>query len=208
MALRLTSEWNRRLFAGVHRFRFFGKKQRIRTSNENHNPININPPRSWIPPIEEESSEDIFHAKNPRKSSSADELRRGVARWGPDLLPYLEPVFKLLGISSNGVEIPLTMIYLDRACSVETLRSNGCPPCPFCMPRTVHRLSVISLFLTTQAVDGNRSINEYYQDLESLDIPQNQLEQMVDWMRAALGDDGLYVTVGQKNANLESNLER
>ena len=224
MALRLTSEWNRRLFAGVHRFRLFGgkknKKERIRSEEQqqqqqqqtNHQPININPGRSWNPPIpdygknnDEVEELTLFHAKTPREadsssssSSSSDELRRGVARWGPELLPYLEHVVKLLGISSNGVEIPLAMIYLDRACSVETIRSNGAPPCPFCMPRTVHRLSLVALLLATHAVGNDeKTMDEYFLELESLGIPSNQLEQMVDWMRAALGDDGLFVTVDQ-----------
>jgi hypothetical protein len=218
MALRLTSEWNRRLFAGVNRrLRFFGKRDIIRNEgqatdsqaqqpqqpqqNYGSQPVNINPARSWAPPIKEGLHQEdeeltLFHAKTRRESPS-DEVLRGVARWGPELLPYLEHVAKLLGISNNGVEIPLAMIYLDRACSVETIRSNGCPPCPFCMPRAVHRLSLVALLLATQAVNGSKTIPEYIQDLESLGIPSNQLEDMADWMQSALGDDGLFVTVGQ-----------
>ena len=209
MALRLTCEWNRRLSAGVNRFRFLGKNKGKTNSDERQEqqniPVNINPSRPWNPPIPEYSNDlgveelTIFHAKTPRETESpSDELRRGVARWGPELLPYLEHVVKMLGISSKGVEIPLAMIYLDRACSVETIRSNGSPPCPFCMPRTVHRLSLIALLLATQAAGSQeKTMDEHFQDLESLGIPVNQLEQMVDWMRSALGDDGLFVTVGQ-----------
>lgn len=207
MALRLTSEWNRRLIAGVNRI--FGAKKKIPEQDSNpssfgRQPININPTRSWHPPIQESSQQQneedeltIFHAKTPRPSED-DEVRRGVARWGPELLPYLEHVVKLLGISANGVEIALAMIYLDRACSLETVRTSGCPPCPFCMPRTVHRLSLVALLLATQAIQGDtKTISEYIQDLESLGIPSQQLEQMADWMRYALGDEGLFVTVGQ-----------
>eukprot|EP00980_Cylindrotheca_fusiformis_P027918 scaffold22568_cov125-Cylindrotheca_fusiformis.AAC.15 len=207
MALRLTSEWNRRLFAGVNkRIRSFGQRGRIRHETQpqqsqlyyNTQPVNINPTRAWAPPIKEgpldvEEELTIFHAKKQRES---EEILRGVARWGPELLPYLEHVVQLLGISNNGIEIPLAMIFLDRACSVETIRSNGCPPCPFCMPRTVHRLSLVALLLATQAVNG-KSISEYIQDLESLGIPPQELEAMAVWMRSALGDDGQFVTVSQ-----------
>lgn len=213
MALRLTSEWNRRLLAGVNRkFRFFGQRGRIRNSGQPSGsqdqqsqldfvsqPVNINPTRSWTPPIGDGTTQEMeeltaFHAKTERES---EDVLRGVSRWGPELLPYLEHVVKLLGISSNGVEIPLAMIYLDRACSVETIRRNGCPPCPFCMPRTVHRLSLVALLLATHGVNGSKTIPEYIQDLESLGIPTNQLEDMAAWMQSALGDDGMFVTVGQ-----------
>jgi hypothetical protein len=213
MALRLTSEWNRRLLDGVNRFKFWGKRettqpQQIPDSPQqpqgygNH-PVNVHPSRSWHPPIQEASPQQmeeeltLFHAKAPRGGSSKQQ-RRGVARWGPELLPYLEHVVDLLEVT-DGVEIPLAMIYLDRACSAETPRSNGVPPCPFCTPRTVHRLTLAALLLARQAVSGSDSImlEEYFVKLQSLGIPLTQLQQMVDWMRGALGDTGPLVTVGQ-----------
>jgi hypothetical protein len=215
MALRLTSEWNRRLLNGIKRVRLWGQKkqpqQQQQQKQQHHpqqgygsHPVNVHPSRSWHPPIREAQPEEeeltLFHAKAPRGSSSSQKKqRRGVARWGPELLPYLEHVVDLLGIHTDGaVEIPLAMIYLDRACSVETPRSNGVPPCPFCTPRTVHRLSVVALLLATQAVHGDESMSDHYEKLqESLGISSAQLRQMVDWMRGALGNAGLYVNVGQ-----------
>ena len=178
-------------------------------------PVNVHPSRAWQPPIQassgrflEEEELSLFHAKIPRSRcsppSDLDEIgedMRGVRYWGPDLLPYLEHIVDLLGVDKNGVEISLAMIYLDRACSVETPRSNGVPSCPFCSPRTVHRLSLSALMISIQAVRGEpqhlgMTEDEYYTRLSlSLGIPLLQLQQMVEWMRAALGDDGLYVTL-------------
>mmetsp|Transcript_36479 Transcript_36479/g.88405 ORF Transcript_36479/g.88405 Transcript_36479/m.88405 type:complete len:477 (-) Transcript_36479:270-1700(-) len=148
----------------------------------------------------EESSASAASSSNQKVATTTTTTTpRGVAHWGPELLPYLEQVTKLLQIDSSGLEIALAMIYLDRACSVDTIRSNGCPPCPFCVPRTVHRLSLVALILAKQAVSGNnnKTVQEYLQDLKPLGIPLDQLELMADWMVNALGDNGSFVTVGQ-----------
>jgi hypothetical protein len=234
MALRVTSEWNRRLLNGVNRFKFWKKTdstdnnfQQTHQDQEGQQypphhsssstygtlPVNVHPSRPWHTPIpptlktEEDDDLTLFHAKAPRGSSSPSEqgsssetARRGIARWGPELLPYLELIVELLDISPDGgVEIPLAMIYLDRACSVETPRSNSVPPCPFCTPRTVHRLSLASMLLATQAVKGlsEPEMQVLYKKFSSLGIPEVQLQQMVEWMRGALGDTGLMVTVSQ-----------
>jgi hypothetical protein len=105
-----------------------------------------------------------------------------------------------LGVSSNGVEIPLAMIYMDRACSVETPRSNGVLACPFCSPRTVHRLSLVALVLAVATTSGMGQVqleSLLQQCQKSCHISQEELIQMVDWMRGALGDFGLMVTVDQ-----------
>jgi len=87
----------------------------------------------------------------------------GSGYWGPDLLPYLEHIAEILHMgnsngndngndkSSSEVEFLLAMIYLDRACSLETPRSNGVPPCPFCGPRTVQRLGLAALVVAKRA---------------------------------------------------------
>lgn len=183
-----------------------------------------NPPIQEGGPDLEQESLTIFHALTPHpeeesassgtaESESNEESnsspsnnkvvaaapRRGVAYWGPGLLPHLEEVTELLQIDSNGLEIALAMIYLDRACSVDTTRTNGCPPCPFCVPRSVHRLSLVALILAKQAVNGDsgKTVQEYLQDLKPMGIPLDQLELMANWMMNALGDNGSFVTVGQ-----------
>lgn len=179
-------------------------------------PVNVHPSRTWHPPIQassgrflEEEELSLFHAKKSRSQSSSvckvDELEeedtKGASHWGPELLPYLVHIVDLLGIDKDGIEICLAMIYLDRACSVETPRSNGVPSCPFCSPRTVHRLSLAALLVSMEAVRGqpqqfHTTTDDYMTRLsQSLGIPLFQLQQMVDWMRAALGDEGLFVTL-------------
>ncbi|KAG7341775.1 hypothetical protein IV203_026294 [Nitzschia inconspicua] len=253
LALRITSEWNRRLQEGIHKMRNWGKGRRLAFSKHGPTtpqllhqqqqpqqphpgypyggyqepelvqqqpygdlPVNVHPSRTWQPPIpsskiNQDDDEDltVFHAKVPyQQSTTTDKTPRGVQHWGPDLLEYLQHITKLL--RCEGVEIPLAMIYMDRACSVETPRSNGVLACPFCTPRTVHRLSLAALFLAleaTQPIDNHNmeSVEQYQKQLdtlfrqcqESLDIPQEDLVQMVDWMRAALGDSGLMVTMEQ-----------
>lgn len=277
MALRLTSEWNRRLVQGVTKVRQWGmgRMLQIQHQNDHHElhpqqqqqqeqlqeqlqeqqhrqyqeqdsplhhvfqpygdlPVNVHPTRSWQPPIQErplsavqEEELTIFHARTPRESPSdlaatggsptatssspkggdgggneaAGGCRpgpRGVSHWGPDLLPFLERVVDLLDVGDGLVEVPLAMIYMDRAVSVETARSSGVPACPYCTPRTVHRLSLAALLAAVQAVRGEEQMGEAFDRLSpSLGIPRDQLKQMVDWMRAALGDAGLVVTVAQ-----------
>ena len=109
----------------------------------------------------------------------------------------------MLGMDKNGLEIIVAMIYIDRACSVETPRSNGVPSLPYCTPRTVHRLSLAALVISNQAVRGKPEHIDIGEDEEmyvrlslSLGIPLQQLEikEMVQWMRSALGDNRLFVT--------------
>ena len=186
----------------------------------------------------------LFHAKIPRSRSSsgeagnttavdtgngnrtdtepsdgdAEQLGAGARYWGPDLLPYLEHILhELLGVEKEGSEILLflTMIYLDRACSVETPRTGHLhhgvgpvPPCPFCAPRTVHRLSLSALVVATKAFrrthhthdNGDVDAALLSKLSRSLGIPLVQLRQMVEWMLLALGDDGLYVSMEELRA--------
>lgn len=226
-ALSHTSDLNRKLLKGV---KHWGKHRRQRLEDvqypeKNHLPVNVHPSRSWQPPIQafsgrflEEEELSLFHAKIPRDTHGTGGMSVGVANddevkaesdhedtdWGPDLLPYLEHIVEMLDMDPSGVEIVLAMIYLDRACSVETPRGGGIsvrhgvgvPPCPFCEPRTVHRLSLAALvvaFGATSVRSGGNDHEILVKLSSSLGIPLVQLEQMVEWMRASLGDDGTYV---------------
>ena len=157
---------------------------------------------------EEEQQEEEVTKKHDDELYDENDIRY----WGPDILPYLEYICDKLGIDKNGIEVSLAMIYMDRACSVETSRSNGVPACPFCTPRTVHRLSLAAFVISLQAVRGQaggggggggeqhqQQLEQQYQQLQllsvSLGIPLLQLEQMVEWMHSALGDSGLFVTM-------------
>ena len=181
----------------------------------------------------EEEELTLFHAKIPRSKSTEGETvednsdseseaeedqyqephpqEEGAQSWGPDLLPYLKHITETLEIdldSNNGIELVLAMVYLDRACSVDTPRSNGVPPCPFCQPRTVHRLGLAALVVAKKALSANQQNGAAEHDTDllviklslSLGIPKDQLQQMVEWMVAALGDTGLYVGLEEMRA--------
>ncbi len=209
-ALLHTSEWNRRFQRGI---RHWGKRERINIASSSQKvpnsknqykqqqlhqqqhqyqnygslPVNVHPSRTWQPPIGQDSGRSLeeeeltlFHAKAKLCARS----------WGPDLLPYLKHISEVLQIENN-LELVLAMVYLDRACSVETPRSNGIAHVPFLQPRTVHRLGLAALVVAKTATSGTQT---KIQELsESLGIPKAQLEQMVEWMVGALGDEGLYV---------------
>ena len=225
-SLRHTSEINLKLLQGV---KYWGGHRKHPKQDHQHIelhengcenlPVNVHPSRHWQAPIRAssdrfvEEAESLFHAKIPRHQSTLTSDWKGneqqlhndewIRYWGPDLLQYLENVVDLLGMNKNDVEIVVAMIYMDRACSVETPRSNGVPACPFCAPRTIHRLSLAALVIARQAlreesehIDLRENEEMYIRLSSSLGIPLSQLEikEMVEWMRYALGDDGLFVT--------------
>lgn len=139
-------------------------------------------------------SETIFHAKALRSDH-----HRGAARWGPDLEQFLGRVVDVLTPPADeptdpGLERALAMIYLDRACSVETSRSNV-PQVPFATPRTAHRLVLTSMLVAVSAVRGIADMSGVYRKVEAaFGISAHNCHHMVEWMRAALGDENIFVT--------------
>ena len=134
-----------------------------------------------------------FHAKSPRQGD-----RKGAARWGPSLPKFLHTLVTILREEDSeedlSLELALAMIYMDRACSVETPRSNGLAACPFCTPRTVHRLTVTAVLVAMESTRGNDAVEKLYPKVsDSLGIPEDQLRHMVDWMLGSLGDPGFFV---------------
>ena len=218
LSLRLTCEMNRRLLQGIRNYNsnvqtttaaHHTKHPLLQRGGDDtglvtpqHHPVNIHPSQSWQPPIRQSSNQEqqqeeetltMFHAKAPRTKKT--QQRRGVARWGPELLPYLEYlVNNVLHVPQNqqSLTLALALMYLDRACSVETTRSNGAAKCPFVQPRTVHRLLLVALLTASRAVSPSDTVqleNVY----DSLGIPPAQLEQVLHQFQNALGDYGLYV---------------
>lgn len=171
------------------------QQQQQQYQNYGSLPVNVHPSRTWQPPIQNDSGRSLeeeeltlFHAKTLVAKSS----------WGPQLLPYLKHICQILEIeTSQSMELVLAMVYLDRACSVETLRSNGMAHCPFVAPRTVHRLGLAALVVAKSATTGMPAVQKL---ADSLGIPQEQLQQMVQWMVGALGDDGMYVGLEELKA--------
>jgi len=207
-ALLHTSEWNRKFLKGV---RHWGKRERLHLASKSlpnssncqqqsgSLPVNVHPSRTWRPPIQpnsgrslEEEELTLFHAKKATAAQS----------WGPDLLPYLKHITQVLEMKDN-LELVLAMVYLDRACSLETPRSNGIAHLPFLQPRTVHRLGLAALVVAKSAMNGN-SPSIISELSESLGIPTSQLQLMVEWMVGALGDEGLYVGLEELKARAKT----
>ena len=203
LSLRYASEMNRRLQEASHlkpsiHDRDYQPEDIARNSSDplqmsgGGQMVHIHPSQTWQPPIrasEKVESEPVtlFHAKTPRQTGT--KVLRGASRWGPDLEFYLEHVTKALKVHDNPLVLSLAILYLDRASSVETPRSNGALACPYVTPRTVHRLMLVSLIIATKAVYHTVDLSS----IASLGISDVQLEHMESWMRMALGDQGLYV---------------
>ncbi|KAL3921572.1 MAG: hypothetical protein SGILL_002677, partial [Bacillariaceae sp.] len=230
-ALRLTAEWNRRISDGINKMKSWGRGRRLdvqsqrqeeHLKNERDNyggpygdlPVNVHPSRAWQPPIPASKSDHsegeeltVFHAKTPPKEENV-KSSRGIAYWGPDLEEMLQSAVSSLQLTEERVEIPLAIIYLDRASSAETPRGNDVVACPFCTPRTVHRLFVASLWLALEAVQGSAGVqqmrnamfptsNDNASSSFLMEITEEELREMVAWMRSALGVNGLMVTVDE-----------
>ena len=156
LSLRLTCEMNRRLLHSIrnnpvgaastnslcdtnHGNPLLQRGGDNHLMNSQHHPVNIHPSQSWQPPIRstaEPSNQDeltVFHAKSPRPN------RRGVARWGPDLRSFLEyvmgPLVLNVPVNQRSIVLALALVYLDRACSVETVRSRERKSVPIVPPK-------------------------------------------------------------------------
>ena len=206
MALRWTGEMNRRLQVNM-------KSKRQDLIDHSYSPREqraMDPLRGGqSTPFRVASTNDadfsalltIFHASKLRSSPEGTSVLRGAARWGPDLDKFLAQLVQILqqdsataDTDSFSLELALAMIYMDRACSVETPRSNGLQPCPFCTPRTVHRLTVAALLVAVESVRGSSERERLLPKVsDDLDIPEHQLRHMVEWTLGALGDPGFFV---------------
>lgn len=86
--------------------------------------------------------------------------------------------------------LALALVYLDRACSVETSRALA-PPCPYCAPATIRRL-FLSAFLIAARANGIDP--DFTKVQESFGVSRCECEEMMAAMMAALGDSGVFVT--------------
>ncbi|KAL7477786.1 hypothetical protein ACHAW6_003587 [Cyclotella cf. meneghiniana] len=104
--------------------------------------------------------------------------------------------------------LSLTVLYLDHATSMETHRhvdpSTGhplYPPCPYVMPRTVHRLVLTAMAIATQSIRGDVDASEVLREAANSllfskkkditsEISTMEMHQMEQWMIHALGGGG------------------
>ena len=131
------------------------------------------------------SSLTIFHAKHPVGTG------HGAARWGPPLAAFVAHLCDVLDDAEDA--LALALIYLDRASSLTTPRSNGAPPVPFLQPRTTHRLVLAALVWATHTTTGT-PVLVLMERVAALVPDPAILWQMLEWLQAALGDPGLFVT--------------
>eukprot|EP00977_Amphora_coffeiformis_P001928 scaffold370_cov176-Amphora_coffeaeformis.AAC.5 len=129
----------------------------------------------------------LFHATSPRPNGN------GSSRWGPDLEAYVENICRQLNLPPDAsAELSLALMYLDRASSAETPRSNGVPPVPYLQPRTVHRVVLAALLLAVHTTQG-WPLPVLMERVESLGVRPDQLAQILQWMHGALGDPGYFI---------------
>lgn len=205
LALRWTGEMNRRLSVASRK-----QPEIQRRLEEEQIPQTLDPFRggqasvyriATAPNTPVSETLSVFHTKHPRSK-----VANGARRWGPELSKYLHTLVAILSFGEDNVsrrevsskELTLAMIYMDRACSVETPRSDGHNPCPYCTPRTVHRLTVAALLVALESSRGTLCSESLLLKVSNiLDIPELELQEMVDWLRAALGDQGTHVAAEQ-----------
>lgn len=139
----------------------------------------------------------VFHQARPRPN------KVGVERWGPELSIYLRELQNALDCSPMCKVYAL--IYLDRACSMETRRNAE--KCPFLVPRTVHRLLLTAMVMAAKATDPETIIKSnalgcdqytssnkrYAEKLRAFGITEKNLAGMEAHMLAAMGEERTFV---------------
>uniref|UniRef100_A0A7S2UQE2 Uncharacterized protein n=1 Tax=Attheya septentrionalis TaxID=420275 RepID=A0A7S2UQE2_9STRA len=197
--------------------------QFVADSHQHHSrlPVNIHPNQQWHKKIRRRTAVENSKSTQPEATiyHSSKSIQKGVSQFGPELVPYLESLGETLGCDLNADDSnsqiiwTLALIYLDRACSVETPRLMMPPQhhyynehhgehaygsavpvaCPYVTSRTVHRLMSTALVLANKAVKGGST--HHYATLleEKFGISESSLSSMEQWMLGALGDYGLMV---------------
>jgi len=81
------------------------------------------------PPSRQQSSSHttIFHSPSSSSSHIQQHNKRGIERYGPNLTSYISKLLSSLQIQNKSLVLLLSVIYLDRACSIETPRSSSSP---------------------------------------------------------------------------------
>jgi len=144
----------------------------------------------------------IFHADRPRNGPVAESLA-GDKRWRLDLHQYIEEICRAMECSNEDTPLVLAraLMYLDRACSVETERHYGyqnesSQPCPPLLPQTVHRLVLAAMVLSCRVSRGQGGIEydgAYCEISTQFGVASNSLATMEAVMRDALGGEGLWI---------------
>lgn len=141
-----------------------------------------------------------------------------------ELKTFIRDIFQKFKCENDPYVAAITLIYLDRACSVETDRTspNGDQflPCPFLNTSNVHRLFLTANILALRtyrnelphSLQYHDDITRYYAmalhtDKDSDDFIQQisefELGNMLEWMVQSLGSEGLTIHVSEVNSFIE-----
>jgi hypothetical protein len=133
----------------------------------------------------------VFHAKTPIGKG------HGAARWGPPLEDFVADLGRALGLQENAEQFALALVYLDRASSPEIPRQHG-KAVPYVQPQTAHRLVTAALLWATHITMRTPLpvLMEHVVTMMQQQHPEQTLDlvHMLEWMQAALGELGFYVT--------------
>ncbi len=230
LALRLTCEMNRRLQNACASKPSSSHQQSIKTpsttTTDAIHPPSYHPhsnhfahPQNKIITNDDtyKSTTDIFHSNSSSNKNIISNLST-----------YIQSISKILGYETNPIIPALALIYLDRACSIETSthRIHGMTNdndinrkrCPYITPNTTHKLYLTAIVLACRTVRNqySTSMNHGFHDeytmqystllqnnhelLCGMNVTYIELGSWLNYMVSSLGSDhGLIISSDEVN---------
>ena len=145
-----------------------------------------------------------------------------------DLLSYLQGLYHLLRYENDPYVVAIALVYLDRACSLETFRpvdpytGDQSPSCPHLSAANVHKLYLAANILALRTYRNelppmlgrgafNDDITRHYWrmlhnsgDEAVTDISEFELGTLLEWMVGSMGSAGLAVQVEEVERFIEN----
>lgn len=145
-----------------------------------------------------------------------------------NLIDYLRGLYDIFKYDSDPYVVAITLVYLDRACSLEKFRpvdpytGDQSPSCPHLSAANVHKLYLAANVLALRTYRNelpvmfgrgafNDDITRYYWGMihnsgdEALEaISEFELGNLLEWMVGSLGSEGLAVEVEEVDKFIEN----
>jgi len=145
-----------------------------------------------------------------------------------DLMPYLRKLYHTFRYENDPYVVAITLVYLDRACSLETFRpvdpyqGDQSPSCPHLSAANVHKLYLAANILALRTYRNelpamlgrgafNDDITRHYLRMihnsgdETLKtVSEFELGNLLEWMVGSLGSEGLAVQVEEVDNFIEN----
>lgn len=145
-----------------------------------------------------------------------------------DIRSYLQDLYHLLRYENDPYVVAITLVYLDRACSLETFRplepytGDQSPSCPHLSAANVHKLYLAANILALRTYRNelppmlgrgafNDDITRHYWrmlhnsgDEAVKDISEFELGTLLEWMVGSMGSVGLAVQVEEVDSFIEN----